>query len=1091
MLTIRRALQVVALVGTLMIGIVALTLIVSQTPWFRDWLRQYIVRESKQYLNGELSIGGLSGNLLFGVGLSDVAVDLSGQRVVAVKALQVDYSVFRILSNGIVIDDVKLTAPAIHIERDASGWNLGRLVRKQAQEANRKGPGRPISFPSIEVSDGTIAIDDRIGSASYRLPSHVDGLHIKGSFLYEPVHFSVTLEDVRFQGTSPDLTLQHLAGGLSVRDDNLYLEQVRIRTAESNVAVGGVIERYLQKPVLQISSAGTAALAEIGRVVPALDGYPLTPTFDVKGVGPIDRLALDVNVQSQTGNASGKLTADFQSPDLGFNGELDLDRLNAGPILKAPEQRTDLTGHAKFDLTLASAPAGARALDRLRGTFAFTGPRAFAVGYQAADVHVAGSLAGSKVTFDGRAAAYGGTGTATGFVVIPAPGRLVAFDLHGRAAGVDLTRLPAITGVPKLASDITASEYEVRGAAGRVEGSAVLDTSQLEGATIAHGTVARFETANGAVSYASTGQISNVNLQRVGRAFHIAALDTPEYDNRLNSTYDVQGSGRTFDQMKLDATGTLTDSEAWGARFPRLGYETHLNAGTLDARAKGRFEQLDPSRVTGSAVLKGLLTGTADVHTKIADVGSPITLDAFAVDGTVSLEHSTLGDLQVESAEVDGKYASRVGDLSKLTLTGPDVKVQASGRVALDTTSASNLTYHLEATKLEALARLAGQESVEGSTVLDGTLTGNAASLQTTGKMNGSGLGWKDISALDANSQYTVTVPDLDVAKARVQSTASATFVKVGALELNEVTATTTYQNTQLDFDATAKQQDREVVARGDVIFHPDHQEIHLPSLAVRTQGIEWRTAPGSAAAVRYGNDRIEVQNLTLVSGDQTIDASGAFALTSSQPETALTVNARNVDISQIERLALQNRGFTGRVDGTARIQGPPDTPLVSGNVTVTNGGFKSYKYESLTAKVDYNPSAIGLDATLRQSPTAAITAQGTVPMTLFRRAEAGHVAAKTGDEIDLRITSSPLDLGIVQGFTTAVTNVTGVLRVDLRLTGAGEDPHAEGIVDIQGGGFAVAATGVSYSGLQTSVAVSPDRLRSPTSRLSTRRGRR
>jgi hypothetical protein len=34
-----------------MIGIVALTLIVSQTPWFRDWLRN-IVRESKQYLNG-------------------------------------------------------------------------------------------------------------------------------------------------------------------------------------------------------------------------------------------------------------------------------------------------------------------------------------------------------------------------------------------------------------------------------------------------------------------------------------------------------------------------------------------------------------------------------------------------------------------------------------------------------------------------------------------------------------------------------------------------------------------------------------------------------------------------------------------------------------------------------------------------------------------------------------------------------------------------------------------------------------------------------------------------------------------------------
>ena len=73
---IRRVLQVVALVGTLLVGVVAVALIVSQTPWFRDWMRRYIVRESKQYLNGELSIGSIGGNLLFGVEVSDIAVDL-------------------------------------------------------------------------------------------------------------------------------------------------------------------------------------------------------------------------------------------------------------------------------------------------------------------------------------------------------------------------------------------------------------------------------------------------------------------------------------------------------------------------------------------------------------------------------------------------------------------------------------------------------------------------------------------------------------------------------------------------------------------------------------------------------------------------------------------------------------------------------------------------------------------------------------------------------------------------------------------------------------------------------------------------------
>ena len=79
MSVIRRTAQVVAIVGTLLIGVLAVALIVSQTPWFKDWVRRYIVRESKQYLNGELTIGHLGGNLFFATELADVAVDISGE----------------------------------------------------------------------------------------------------------------------------------------------------------------------------------------------------------------------------------------------------------------------------------------------------------------------------------------------------------------------------------------------------------------------------------------------------------------------------------------------------------------------------------------------------------------------------------------------------------------------------------------------------------------------------------------------------------------------------------------------------------------------------------------------------------------------------------------------------------------------------------------------------------------------------------------------------------------------------------------------------------------------------------------------------
>src|SRR5512134_118794 len=113
MRALRRVLQVVALVGTLMVGVLAAALIVSQTPWFRDWLRRYIVRESKQYLNGELAIGGLHGNLFFGVNLTDVAVDVSGERVIAMKALNVDYSIVDFITEGIVVDEIRVSQPVI------------------------------------------------------------------------------------------------------------------------------------------------------------------------------------------------------------------------------------------------------------------------------------------------------------------------------------------------------------------------------------------------------------------------------------------------------------------------------------------------------------------------------------------------------------------------------------------------------------------------------------------------------------------------------------------------------------------------------------------------------------------------------------------------------------------------------------------------------------------------------------------------------------------------------------------------------------------------------------------------------------------
>ena len=114
----RRSLQVVALLCTLIVGAASMAVIVTQTTWFKEWLRGFIVKQAEDYVNGRLSIGRLDGNLFFGVELEDVDVTMNGETVVDIKDVGLDYSVLSFLGGGIVLDDIRLNQPVFRLAKD-------------------------------------------------------------------------------------------------------------------------------------------------------------------------------------------------------------------------------------------------------------------------------------------------------------------------------------------------------------------------------------------------------------------------------------------------------------------------------------------------------------------------------------------------------------------------------------------------------------------------------------------------------------------------------------------------------------------------------------------------------------------------------------------------------------------------------------------------------------------------------------------------------------------------------------------------------------------------------------------------------------
>jgi len=1079
MVLIRRSVHLVAWIGTLAVALLSLALIVSQTPWFRDWIRRTIIREARQYLNGELTIGQVTGNLFFDFGLSDVAVDLSGDRVVAVKTIAVDYSVFQLVFRGIVVDHITLTAPRMRLVRDGEGWNIRKLVKERASEADRRGPNRPISLPSIAIVDGAVSIDDAAGPRNYRLPRRIDDLDVQGSFKYEPVHFTIGLSRLSFRGADPDLAVQQLTGTIAVRDDHLYLERMVVKTGESAFNLGGAIESYLRTPVIKLVLDGNLSLPEIGRVVPALSGYQLHPALVVTANGTSDRLAMDLDVKSEAGLVRGQLMTDLRSPDFAFAGPLHVERLNLAPILKSAAQRSDITGDVRVDLTLPSNPSSTPVFQRLGGTFTFRGPRALALGYAATDVRAKGSFRGPRITLaDAVAHAYGASATTRGVIVLPEGRRLVSYDLQGTAADVDLRRLPASMRAPKLDTVLSLADYHVKGSGTKVSGSATLNQSLVEGATIAPGTVVEFDNIATPFAYAAKGTLNGLDARRLGRALEISALDDERYAGRVSGDFDVSASGTTLEELTLSASGTLTDSAMWGAHVPTMAFKADIAGRALTIYGKGPFDQLNPAVLLERKALEGNVNGTVDATLCIADLSAPITLASIDVDGRIALTPSLVGGVQVAGADVEGRYASEVADITRLHVKGPDVTLEASGRLALGRTSTSNLKYHIDASDITELGRLGGQTGLEGTLVLDGTVTGNAASLETSGTLNGNGLAYGTNKALDLDSKYAVTLADLDLANARVQATSEATFIELGGVQINQMTASTTYAQKRLEFETTIQERSRELAATGSAIFHPDHQEVHLPSLALKTQGIEWRNVAGSEATIQYGRNELTIKDLRLASGDQTLDVAGSLALNGENTTGSLEIHARNVDLAQAEALLLQNRGFSGRLTADATISGSVNRPMVDGKIQVTDGGFQNYKYQSLTADVDYTNDRITLDATLQQAPDVSVTARGTVPTTVFQPGTGAHVAETAGDAIDVRLQTSALNLGVIQGFTTAVTGVGGRLEADVRVTGSGRDPHVVGFLEIRDGAFAVPRFGTSYSGLDTRIDFEPDAVR-------------
>jgi hypothetical protein len=1084
MLIVRRVLRVLLMTVAAVIVVAGALAALTQTAWFKARLRDYIVRESGQYLYGQLSIQKLGGNLFSGIELENLELSMDGNRVVGVQSLALDYRVAELVTQGLSLDYIRLNKPVVYLRRDGEGWSIGRLLKRQAREADREGPKRPITIGDIGISDGSIVFDEPFKSSGIDLPKRFDHLDARLSFKYEPVRYSIDISHVSFRGHDPDVALNALSGGFAVADDTLYLQKVSVRTGESSLSIGGAIQQYLKKPILNVRvSSDKLSLPELSHVVRSLSNVRLQPAFDINASGPLDRLDVNADVRSAAGRVVGKVTTNLASSVQSVAGKVSLSHLNLAPFLADPEQTTDITADGDVNIT----GSGLSNLSSLRGSVRLTAPRIVA-GKNVVAERIVGTVqvAGRQLSVDGRASGYGANGTAKGIVNIPQAGEPWTFDLNGRAYQVDLRNLPHDWKVPPAETDIAGDYHVARRAVGApsaspsstgsptsISGEATFLQSTVAGVRIAEGGQASFSLSGSDLEYQADATVADVDLQKIGEAFDLEPLAADRYRSALNGHVVASVEGTKVEEMTITASGTLTDSTMFRTRAPRAMFEVRMAENTIQANVQGQVA-VDPAVATEKAALGGELVSDVDVIATLSDISEGLTLEAVDLTAKANLRPSTIGGFSIENGSIDGDLRNDVFTIRTFDVKGRDLNLSATGKLALNESDESDLKFQADTPSLDEIGTIL-DKPLKGIARIDGIVTGNRRELKGSGNLSGNAVAYGSVSALTMTTTYSAQVSDLEFAQAKVNAETAATFVTLAGQHINELSAKTDYNDRQIDFDATAKQAERSLTTSGSLLLHPDHQEVHLRQFDLAAQNSRWQLRTGTQPAIQYGGNVVSVDRVELVSGDQAVSASGGFG----DAEKQLTVALENLDLATLDAVLLRQPQFSGRMNGTVTVGGTREVPEGHAVFTVNGGGFRQFRYEAFSATADFREKGINLDATLQQNATSSITAKGYVPMALFRGdISYVHTASPDpADRIDLHVESTPIDLGVVQGFTTALTNVTGIARASIDIGGSAGDPHPSGVISIENGAFRVEPTGVTYTGVGGRVDLLSDRL--------------
>jgi hypothetical protein len=1065
---LRRVVSVLLSTIVVVLVLVGVGLSLLETGWAKNKIRQLIVRQANQYLTATLDIGSLGGSLFRGLDLGDVRLTRDGRTLIAIDAVELQYSIRELLQPGVVVRQVRLVRPRIAGGKQPDGhWDLASLAKRERREDDRSGPGRPVEVQSIEIVDGDIALRDEVDLGAAHIPTHFASLNAKFAFAYYPVRWQLTFDRIAWVGSAPALTVTSLAGTFGRGPTGWFFQGLRVETPRSAFTMRGVINSEVHPTLLDLQvTAERFAFQEWAGVLHGLQNIAINSAFDTSLKGPTNALATTLRLAGNGGNVRGQLTLDTTVPGWRGKGMVDVERLNLARWMNREDRPSDISGRVTFDLALELGrhfPEGA---------YTFDGAHAMYLGYAGDNVHARGTITEHEVRVaEARASAYGaGVTTANASIGLDEP---FPFHFAGGVDTIDLRRLPPDIPVPHVESTLT-FDYDVHGrfSAPFIAGRATFAASEFLGAALGPGTAGSIDTSQ-TLHYTGEGDLDHVDLRRFGEGLDIAWLQDPRYAGTIAGHFSVDGTGTDRATLEVVSWGTLTRASMFHGTLSNATVSMRIHGGDLDAQYDGFFDRIDPSVPLQDDRFAGSFRGSGQINTLVHGLLTEpqMTLDDYEVSGSLTLDHSTVRGFDVEEGRVGA--ALKLGRLTiqQLDVSGPAATGRVSGDVAFDEPTTVNLEYDAARLDLAQLQSLTGQNA-SGVVATSGRATGSIDAIRLAGNATVNDLDAVDVHALTLTGPYDVTLAG---AHTRAQATLSGSFLTVAGTEFSQANGTVTFDDPTLRFDVGLQRAEgRSGRLAGTVAIAPQQNAtaITISDLSIVLGTSPWRLdASGTPPTIRWMPDEVTVPPVSFIAGGDSdggrIGLSGTFR---TDGAGTLRLTATHVFLETLQNAMNRPAQFGGVLDADVLLRGSREDPTIGGTLSITAGRVERVTFQQLAGRIDYTKGVATFDLRLDQAPGIGLTAAGRIPRSFVD-------PSWPDAPVDLTVRSTTIDLGLVEGLTSLVTNVSGQARFDVHVVGTGRDPHFEGSVSFNQAGFLVGATGERYRNGSAAVALASDRI--------------